>query len=592
MPYIQRTTPPANKVHTFSLRDYSGGINNASDLLEQNEASDLMNLIHSDVVLLEKRKGQEYIGEFVYGSPIRFIDEFKPYNHSNVMIVGTDTHVFINEAVLTDVHGRMDGVNHKGKYFFTDGRKLYVYGLFAQTNSTYDRIIGTPINQFVLLEVVSPATGHAQLDQTHTTGVTVVDYTNYRVFYEPCKLEFEDPFKGANVAPASVQFIVSHNGRLFMSGDEKDDDNVFITDVKTPYYFPVYLPMQLPPNSDKVKGLEVFDNSVVVARGLDKYVISGNTSNPNLGMDVFMLKRINTHTGIATDNVMDVAHNYLFYLGNDGSFYALDTTRDDGRTIRTTSISKKLDLFKAPFNLTKEDLKDANSLFVDDFWYVRIKDVLLVYYYPTRSWVYFRGVEPTAMYEKDGKLIYGLENGRLAQFSDTMSDFGKPYKCYWYSKFYDMGDANAQKQFRDFFIIAHTYMDYDSDIFLTFEVDYSDVTNRVMIENQIAVWGKTKFGQRLINRLVNESFPIIIGRRGRNIRIKFMNGYQADGEVDTREDLTYYVNRRQGMVLYVREDETYNLYDNSEWIVLTNEQMFQKMKVYQINGDYEFRGKR
>ena len=282
MAYIQRTTPPPNKIMNFTLSNFAGGLNDRSDQLEDNEALNLLNMGFVDDTLMEKRRGQKYYDELaidketeiievegeeeeilVADNKIIFIDEYKPHSDDNVLLRATEKYLYVEDEVLTDLQGKPQGVNHNGCYFFTDGKKLFVYGIFHQTNTTYRKIKGTAINDYVLLEVVSPANGHDQLGTEHVEGVLTVDYDKYEIYYEPCKNEFEDNFKGANKVPENVQYIISHNGRVYLAGAEKDDDNVFISDINNPFYFPVSLPIQLPPNSDEIVGLAVYDNSVV-----------------------------------------------------------------------------------------------------------------------------------------------------------------------------------------------------------------------------------------------------------------------------------------------------------------------------------------
>jgi hypothetical protein len=140
--------------------------------------------------------------------------------------------------------------------------------------------------------------------------------------------------------------------------------------------------------------------------------------------------------------------------------------------------------------------------------------------------------------------------------------------------------------------VAHTYNRYNSDIDVIFEIDFADVKGSVTIKNQISIWGKAKFGDRFINRRINDSYPVIIGRRGRNIRFKVSNRYFIDGEVETYEELEFYLGRIEGIVVYVTGTDEYYKYTEREWVLLTPDDLEQKMKIYQINGDYEFRGKR
>lgn len=592
MAYLQKNIPRPNKIYTFSLKDFSGGLNNFSDEPKENEAVALLNMSFVDDILMEKRKGQEYFDEFKLDDEVVFIDEFKPYTDSDVLIRATKSKVYFNEAKVADVQGRISGTNHLGKYVFADGVDIYVYGKFPQTESTYEKIIGTAIDDYVLMRVVSPADGHPKLDTSHVRGVTRYDYTNKKIFYEPCENEVKDEYKGANKVPEKVKYIVSHNGRLFVSGAEKDDDNVFISDVHNLYYFPVGLPIQLPPNSDRVVGLNIFDNKVIIGRENDIYAIGGNTNRHDYGADLFNLKRLNTHVGFANHNAVDIVNNYLFFLGSDGKMYALGSTKLDERLLITNCISKKIDIIKSPINLNIDDIKNATSIFYDDEWYVSIKDKVLIYSFKHKSWTLYNNLHARSFYVLDNKLIWGNKNGNTAMFSDVYLDFGIPYQCYWYSKRFNMNDSVSFKQFKEFFLVAHTYEDWDSIIDIVFEIDYSDVKNKTQIQNQISIWGKSKWGDRFINQNINASVPVIIGRRGRNIRFKFSNGYFPHGEVETYFDLQYYEGRKEGVLVKVLDEDKYYLYTDFNWKPMENEDLNQRMKIYEINGDYEMRGKR
>ena len=593
MAFIQQNVPPPNKIITFSLRDFSGGLNNRSDQLEDSEASSILNMKFADDTLLEKRRGQTYFDDFTTSTPVIYIDEFKPYQDGNVLVKATETHVYIEDEVLTDVNGKINGVNHNGRYMFADGHTLYVYGRFAQESSTYVKIIGTAVNDYVLLEVVSPKDGHEQLGTEHVEGVLNIDYTNFKIFYEPCENEFKDNYKGANKVPENIKFLVSHNGRLFASGNEKDDDNVFITDMRNPFYFPVSLPIQVPPNSDKIVGMIVYDNSVVIGRQHDLHAIFGSTNRPDIGFDVFQLRKINTHTGFANNDAIDIAHNYLFYLGYDGNMYALGSTRIDEKQLSTTILSTQIDLQSEPINIDIDNLNKANSTFFRDMWYVNIEDKTLVYSYRHRAWTMFTKLNSRVMYVLNNELIWGNEDGRIVTFSkNRYLDFELPYEAHWHSKMFDMDDANSFKQFREFFVVAHTYPEHNSDINIIFEIDYSDVRDKVVIKNRISVWGKSKWGDRWINRNINESLPFVLGRRGRSIKFKVINGSYLHGYVENYDELEYYQGRIEGIIVKVKSEYNFYIYTDGKWVLMSDDDLNQRMKFYQINGDYELRGKR
>ena len=593
MAYVQKTIPPPNKVLSFSLKDFSGGLNNVSDQLKPEESPNLLNMSFVDETLMEKRLGQMYYDELNLTDSVTFIDEFRPYTDNDVLIRCSDKAIYFNTTKLTDVVAKVHGINFEGKYFFSDGTDLYVYGKFPQAESTYEKIIGTAINSYILMKVVSPTDGHTMLDTTHVKGITNYDYTSKKIYYEPCENEFKDAYKGANKVPEKVKYFVNHKGRLYLSGSEKDNDNVFLSDVQNPYYYPTALPLQLPPNSDKVVGMHVYDDCVIVGRHDDLYAIMGETNNPLLGIDMFKLKRLNTHTGFASHNAIDIVNNYLFYLGNDGNVYALTSAKYDDKNLITTIISRQIDIEKKPINLSLDEISDACSIYFDEEWYLSIKDKILIYSYKNRTWTMYNNFNATSFYNINNVLIWGNNVGRTVKFTDgEYLDFGLPYQAYWWSKRFDMDESNSFKQFREFFLVAHTYEAYDSDILICFEIDYADVKDILETSNRISVWGKSMWGNRFINRNIIESLPLVLGRRGRNLRFKFYNGYFIRESVATYNDLANVSSKEENIVVKTLDTGNLYLYTDKTWVLLENRDINQRMKIYQINGDYELRGKR
>lgn len=592
MAYIQRKTPPPNKVHTFSLTNFVGGLNNRSEVLQPNQCSDVLNMIFADDTVMEKRRGSTIVDTLTLNGELTFIDEYKPYNDTDVLIRATKTEIYVGNMKVANINGQITGVNFAGKYFFADGEKFYVWGKFPQTSTTYEEVIGTPDANYLLMEVVNPPQGFTPLGTEHTRGKVKYDYTNRKVWYEPCQNEIEDPYKKSNVLPQNPRYIIVHNGRLFISGSKKDNDNVFISDLNNPYYFPVSLPMQLPPNSDKVVGLHVYDNSVVVGREEDIYVITGMTNRTDMGVPVFRLQKVNTHTGFANHYAVNVAHNYLFFMGSDGNAYALASVQGNERALASSILSRTVDFFRPPVNLTKQDIYEASSIFFDDKWYITMKDKIMIYSYRHQAWTMYNNLHARSFYKFNNILFWGNKDGQLCMPSEDYLDQGKPYEAYWTSKNFDMDDANAYKQFREFFIIAHTYENVTSDIRLTFDVDYVDIKSKVLIKNEVSVWGRARWGDRFIARNINASLPFTIGRRGRSIRFTFRNGYFPSTPVQTFSELQGYLGKKEGTLVYVQDEGKYYLFEDGVWTPKTIDELNQGMKIYQVNGDYEYRGKR
>ena len=596
MVYIQKNTPPPNKIMDFTQNVFSGGLNNQSNILEPFEASYLINMVFSTDEVMDKRYGSvvfDAVNVANLINPVVFIDEYKPYNSTDVLLRATSSKLYADGVEIYTVNGQISGENYNGKYYFSDGSGLYAYGIFHQTTTTYTKVIGTPITTHIVTKTVSPPVDYFPLDTSHVRGVTVVDYNINQVWYEPCQKELEDTHKGANVVPDNIKYIVTHGGRLFASGDNDDDDNVFISDVQNPYYFAVILPIQLPPNSDNVVGLVVYDDSVVVGRNDDIYAINGLTNRANEGVPLFTLRKLNTHTGFANNKSINVVHNFLFFLGSDGNAYAISSAKQSESILSTQLISKQIDLFKDPISFTNTEIRGAVSYFHDDIWYVSIQDKVLLYSYRHVAWSMFKGLNMRSLYKLNDELIWGDTNGDVVKFSNDYLDQGVPFIAEWHSKNFDMDTSITFKHFREFFLVSHVFNELSSDIRVLFQVDHSDIKDEIIVSNQISRWGISSFGDRFITRNINASFPFVIGRRGRYIKIILKNSYDVQDTVYTTSDLDFVTGLVDGSTLvYVSQDNTYYLYKESAWHLMSNIDLNQPMRVYEINGEYELRGKR
>lgn len=592
MRYFNPNVPQPVKQLTYSQQTFSGGLNNRSVHLNDGDCSDVLNMAFSDDVLMEKRKGQEVYDSLTLSSSVTFIDEYKPYNDTNKLIRATDQAVYADSIFIQSITGKVCGVNHSGKYYFVDGNKLFVYGKFAQTTDTYNVIVGIADTSYLCMEVVSPPVGYTPLATQYTKGVTHVDYSSKVIWYEPCDNEISDTSKGSNIIPLKPKYIVSHNGRLYASGSDKDNDNVFITAVSNGYYFPVTLPMQLPPNSDKVVGMHVYDNSVLVGRHDDIYVILGNTNKPNIGIELFQLKRLNTHTGFANNSTKNTVHNYLFYLGTDGNAYSLGTVRGDDKTLATVLINANTDLLKSPVQFTKDTITESCSYFIDDLWYISVLDKVVVYSYRNKAWTLYKGFNARCFYNLNSTLVWGNTSGQTAKHSIDYLDFGKPFQAFWTGKHNDVGYPKLFKQFMEFTVIAHAYDAIRSDIQVSMEIDYNDYKMRDSITNTLSLWGKAKWGDTFVSKNIQISLPFWIGRRGRFIRFTFQNWYALKStfaNITSRDAANY---TTEDTLVYVTDVAKYFLLKNSIWVEMLPEDMNQSMKIYQLHVDYEMRGKR
>lgn len=75
------------------------------------------------------------------------------------------------------------------------------------------------------------------------------------------------------------------------------------------------------------------------------------------------------------------------------------------------------------------------------------------------------------------------------------------------------------------------------------------------------------------------------------MRYRLANGYAPSGEVATYDDLLSITPPVRNGAYYVTDEASWYTWDG-EWRKLELEDYDQPMKILQVNGDYELRGKR
>lgn len=596
--FLQSEKIPSNRSIPFHIKDFGGGLNNVDQLRDINEASNILNFAFVDNNLLETRPGTGFYDDLEFDSPILFIDEYDPYSGEKTMVRATSDEIYFGNEKLMNVLGAVRGTNYMGYYWFVDGGAIYVYGTFPQEEDTFTSFNeSTAISTPTIMKLVNPPEGYESLPAEYVKGVTVFDYDVGECWYEPCINEEEDPYKGHNVIPENPTLIVQNKGRMFLSGSSGDDDNVFITDMMNGFYFPVWLPIQMPPNTDKIVGMEVFHDSIIVGRKNDVHVIYGVTNRLE-STDLFRLKKINSHTGWANNDTVIPVHNYLYYLGSDGIVYSMYTTHTDVTFLTTKVISKqKIDFLLPPLSFTFEDMGNASAIFYDDCYWLKIKDRVLVYYFSLQSWVVFefQGFNVEFFYKQGTDLLFGTDIGRVVKYGvDGYSDLGEPYLVKWHSTEIDMGVPSTYKQFRELYVVANVYDDYDSVFKIAFDIDYVEIKDLINIQSAVSRWGVSEFGDRFLAKNIVASLPVIIGQRGRVIKIKITNNINLGTPVQTYSDLSVYGETKSGVVVKVLDEDEYYFYcgDSRVWKKKEPRELYYPIKVYEVNGEYELRGKR
>lgn len=533
--YYNFENTPNEQIQSFNIDDFSGGLNNKTEVRD-NQARDLLNMEFQSDLKIGKRLGVKPSNDLRYTTEnvnINFIGEYKPYVGEGRIFTATDNavrfHVTGNtyhDFIIPNVTG---GVTYLNQFFFVDGVNIWVY------DGTYAR------------KMVNPPPGYTPLPLPATEGVWVNDDVAVpkERWYEPCQAEVDSLFTGENVIPLNPTIIATRDNRLYVSGSTTDANNVYISDIENGFYWPVILPLQPSPNGEVVTCLVEFMDAMIVGRNESIYAIFGNTNNTEFQDELFRLKKVQSHSGIANNKSATRMHNYLTFVGSDGVIYRMITPNTDLRYFTTAVLSEDIDLFKSPLNFTESEVNDAASYFFNNQLYVGIGDKTVVYNYTELAWTvydiamrcgYVDGYrELFAITSKWRNLYeYKLSSDADEPYSDAfnmwlLDSFTKSYfnvACYWTSKRFPFGSKTQYKHFREIFASISTYRDFESDVKINFEIDYAEVNTEINIIDRIAVWGRAVFGDRFIKSDIATSVPTYIGRRGRLLSFTIANDFR------------------------------------------------------------------
>lgn len=449
----------------------------------------------------------------------------------------------------------------------------------------YDYKAGTPTTIFPESELYKYV-GEWKTDEVQNTK-----------WYEPCVHELRHAYFGVNVVPPEPKYITYNKGRVIIACGGNEANILYMSEVNNMYYFPVSTGLALPSNGDKVNGMVVFHDSLVLTRSDDVYVVYGSSNNPEYE-DVFTMKKVTTHTGCANGNTLKAVHNYLFYLGTDGVVYKMHTTNTDIRLLATSIVSQTLDLFKEPLSRTMEDIKNACATFNNQNYYLSIGNIVLVYSYRFMAWTVFDRLDATCMYSMEEEIIWSKQNNIMHFDKTTFLDEGIDFNCFWESKLFDLDSPVNYKYFKYISLVFDCYEHFDSTAKLLFEIDYEEVALNHVFKNAISRWGVAKWGtDRFIKKNISKSLPIYVGRKGRLVKIKVHNGNAVTRQFNTLVEMEQAI-AINNEVVYVKENKTHyrrsiDVPTNTfYWLELGKEEINQPIKLYNIEIEYSLRGRR
>lgn len=603
---------------TFSIKNFTGGLNNvvSPSRISDSESPDLLNVRFRKDGVLEKRSG---LARYSFLAPGHTING----DLNGAWVIKVDD---LREGLLLHV-------NRDLIYVTTQGIPVYIpWGQASQLRSIelsvaqfQDKIYfvdnGLRVHFLKIEEleednpspniyyICDPPAGFTPKPKPATKGVFKEKPSIYNkpnmidTWYEPCEYELEDGYKGLNVTENfRKRYICVHKDRLYIAGNDEDSNMLYISDILNPFYFPASLPIQTPPDGDRIVALKEFGDSLIIGRKDSMFALTGNTNRP--GDEAYKLTKITTHTGVVNHKCIDNVQGFLFYVGNDSNLYKMSYAITDTPTLLTRKLNNTVDLKKTPLNKTKEDISNAHT-FYDKYngeWWVQLGKDSLVYNYDYQAWTRHTGCDNRMMLHYQDKFTLCRENCTFTYFDDTVYydyDFEYPtlmlpIPCYWTSKDIDFGEATRIKQIRDTYLVSEVFDENKCDIRVKYDVDYVPIENESRVESEISLWDKARWDKnRFISTNIARSLPIMVGRRGRTFRAWIGNGYVFKDYV---EELPHQSESEPGDLFfcngkfYVRIPRDYET--REYYRELSEDELYQPMKIYELSGLYEFKGYR
>ena len=603
---------------TFSIKNFTGGLNNvvSPSRISDSESPDLLNVRFRKDGVLEKRSG---LARYSFLAPGHTING----DLNGAWVIKVDD---LREGLLLHV-------NRDLIYVTTQGIPVYIpWGQASQLRSIelsvaqfQDKIYfvdnGLRVHFLKIEEleddnpspniyyICDPPVGFTPKPKPATKGVTKEAPSVYGkpnmidTWYEPCEYELEDGYKGLNVTENfRKRYICVHKDRLYIAGNDEDSNMLYISDILNPLYFPASLPIQTPPDGDRIVALKEFGDSLIIGRKDSMFALTGNTNRP--GDEAYKLTKITTHTGVVNHKCIDNVQGFLFYVGNDSNLYKMSYAITDTPTLLTRKLNNTVDLKKAPLNKRKEEISNAHT-FYDKYngeWWVQLGRDSLVYNYDYQAWTRHTGCDNRMMLHYQDKFTLCRENCTFTYFDDTVYydyDFEYPtlrlpIPCYWTSKDIDFGEATRIKQIRDTYVVSEVFDENKCDIRVKYDVDYVPIESENRIESEISLWNKALWDKnRFISTNIARSLPIMVGRRGRTFRVWIGNGYvfkdyvtELPHQSESNPGDLYYCDGK----FYVRTPRNYET--REYYRELDEDELYQPMKIYEISGLYEFKGYR
>lgn len=363
------------------------------------------------------------------------------------------------------------------------------------------------------------------------------DEDEHWVCYYPCVVELASSYSGSSYIPDSPSIITVHASRLFVSGDSKTPNGVFMSGYTAiapqPLYFPSGSMVSVKPNGQAVVDLIVFDNALIIGRHEDMFVLYGNSVSPS-SISPFYIKQMDVSTGLMGSDCGALLNNYYIYLGYDGSFYKLNTPTTFVEYLMTRPLGWKCDIYSAPFNVAQNSVVVTSAVAYRNEVFININnDFTIVYSFNNMGYTYYSDWGASALYTDGSTLYLGTDDGNLVKYcddEDVYTDRGVAIESILKTKRFDFGQSANYKYFKRYMVTTQTY-DVFSDFTVDVDIDYFKTFENTLTSNK-TLFGVGVYGDIFNNKDITKSNYIDLDYRGRSIQFTINNsGLHEDGEI-------------------------------------------------------------
>lgn len=442
-----------------------GGINNkyAPQHIQDNQASDLMNVVFDELGAITKRNGYTSLLT-IDNNPIQSILPYYQSNGTKTFLITSGTSIYQWTVSPTYTWGSMKWGSAIWGSAPPIKTGLNANGARFTASTFYDKIY--------------------LLNGNTTDGLMKWDGANF----------------GTVAGAPNGQFVVTHKNRLYIAGDPNNPSRLYMSDLGSPESFPSLNFIDVNTNDgDKITGIAEHLDSLVIFKERSIHVLRGTgPSNYNL-LDMHQNHGCISHWSIVQ------ASNVLFYLSRDGVY------EFNGKTIYLVSdpimgsvqgINGQTAWNQGYLNVACGiDYKNKYWLAIPEGGTNTTNNRVYAYDYIHKIWTRFDiPVSCFGIFDStNGHILYSGDpkTGNVYQQDTGGNDNGNPINAYLTTKAFDFGSPAHYKSYKGlFFYAAQQLSGYSINI--SYIADFGRFKKTIQMnlgKGKTSQWGTALWGQ-------------------------------------------------------------------------------------------------